>query len=253
MTRRSSRPSSRGPSPSISTSPSRRATRRTPRRTSGRRSKPFYLSQTEVDPENGTLSMFDFTFDKSYGDPQEVRILAKRSLGAVTLKYRINGGAVQSARPRSGPAASDTAPGNGTYYHVVSGTISGHQPDEQRQGLVRGWRPDERLVHLHGRLREREPGADHGRRGLHGRLAGPDAGPHYLTYYQRGAHGQRGRLRRLRRRCQRPDRPRFARRPEPLRRRDLVHRRRHRHPRAGWGPGTRPVWPLPSCSRSATT
>ena len=29
--------------------------------------------------------MFDFGFPKSYGDPQEVRILAKRSLGAVTL------------------------------------------------------------------------------------------------------------------------------------------------------------------------
>ena len=40
--------------------------------------------------------MFDFTFDMSYGDPQEVRVLAKRSLGAVTLKYRINGGAAQS-------------------------------------------------------------------------------------------------------------------------------------------------------------
>ena len=30
--------------------------------------------------------MFDFRFDKSYGDPQEVRVLAKRSLGAVTLE-----------------------------------------------------------------------------------------------------------------------------------------------------------------------
>ena len=30
---------------------------------------------------------------ESYGDPQEVRVLAKRSLGTVTLRYRINGGA----------------------------------------------------------------------------------------------------------------------------------------------------------------
>ena len=36
--------------------------------------------------------------EESYGDPQEVRVLAKRDLGRVTLKYRINGGAVRSAR-----------------------------------------------------------------------------------------------------------------------------------------------------------
>ena len=33
------------------------------------------------------------SFTKSYGDPQPVAVLAKRSLGAVTVKYRINGGA----------------------------------------------------------------------------------------------------------------------------------------------------------------
>ena len=59
--------------------------------------EPFYLDQDEIDPQNGAGSLFDFTFDVSYGDPQEVRVLAKRSLGTVTLKYRINGGAVQSS------------------------------------------------------------------------------------------------------------------------------------------------------------
>jgi Zinc carboxypeptidase len=90
--------------------------------------EPFYLSQTEVDAENGTLSMFDFRFDKSYGDPQEVRILAKRSLGAVTMKYRINGGAVQSAATTVWTGGERYGPGNGTYYHVVGGTISGTSP-----------------------------------------------------------------------------------------------------------------------------
>ena len=32
--------------------------------------------------------MFDFRFDKSYGDPQDVRVLALRSLGAITLHWR---------------------------------------------------------------------------------------------------------------------------------------------------------------------
>ena len=55
MTRRSSRPNSRRPSPSISTSPCRRRTRAIPSSHLGTTVEPFYLSQTEVDPENGTL------------------------------------------------------------------------------------------------------------------------------------------------------------------------------------------------------
>ena len=40
----------------------------------------------DIDPQNGQQSLFDFKFGVSYGDPQEVRVLAKRSLGAVTLQ-----------------------------------------------------------------------------------------------------------------------------------------------------------------------
>ena len=45
----------------------------------------------------------------SYGDPQEVRVLAKRALGDVTLKYSVNGGPLRARRPRNGTAASGTA------------------------------------------------------------------------------------------------------------------------------------------------
>jgi hypothetical protein len=90
--------------------------------------KPFYLSQTEVDSENGGLSMFDFTFDKSYGDPQEVRVLAKKSLGAVTLKYQINGGAVQSKSTSEWTGGDRYGPGNATYYHVMRGQVTGTSP-----------------------------------------------------------------------------------------------------------------------------
>jgi hypothetical protein len=92
--------------------------------------KPFYLSQTEADPENGTLAMFDFRFDKSYGDPQEVRVLAKRSLGAVSLKYQINGGSVLSASTSEWTAGERYGIGNGTYYHVVRATLGGTTPGD---------------------------------------------------------------------------------------------------------------------------
>ena len=45
----------------------------------------------------------------SYGDPQTVQVIAKRSLGAVTLKYTINGGTVQTAPTTEWRAASATA------------------------------------------------------------------------------------------------------------------------------------------------
>src|SRR5215218_2483218 len=61
----------------------------------GNTTKPFYLDISAVDPEKTNNPMSDFRFSVSYGDPQPVQVLARRSLGAVTLKYRINGGAVQ--------------------------------------------------------------------------------------------------------------------------------------------------------------
>ena len=90
--------------------------------------KPFYLSQTEVDPENGALAMFDFKFDKSYGDPQEVRVLAKRSLGAIMLKYQINGGAIQSKSTSEWTQGERYGVGNGTYYHVMRAQVTGTSP-----------------------------------------------------------------------------------------------------------------------------
>ncbi len=169
--------------------------------------EPFYLSQTEVDAENGTLSMFDYTFDKSYGDPQEVRILAKRSLGAVTLEV--------PDRWRGRPECLDhgmdrrraVRPRQRNLLPRSRRNDLRNRPHQQRGSLVRGRRPDERFVHVHGGVRKRRPGPDHGRRGLHRRLARPGAGAALPGLLPGRPHGQRHRLRRVRRRCQRPDGP----------------------------------------------
>jgi Zinc carboxypeptidase/Immune inhibitor A-like, MAM domain len=86
--------------------------------------EPFYLDADEIDPQNGQTSLFDFKFGVSYGDPQEVRVLAKRSLGDVTLKYRINGGKVQSGTTGEWNGGERYGPGNGRYYHVVGGNVT---------------------------------------------------------------------------------------------------------------------------------
>ncbi|HET6315143.1 MAG TPA: M14 family metallopeptidase, partial [Chloroflexota bacterium] len=92
--------------------------------------KPFYLDQTDIDPQNGAQSLFNFSFDLSYGDPQTVRVLAKRSLGAVTLNYQVNGGAVQTRPTSEWTGGEQYGPGHQVYYHVMQGSVSGSQPGD---------------------------------------------------------------------------------------------------------------------------
>jgi hypothetical protein len=92
--------------------------------------EPFYLDADEIDPQNGQTSQFDFRFGVSYGDPQEVRVLAKRSLGRVKVRYRINGGPAHTAPTTEYNGGERYGPGNGRYYHVVSGQVTGTDPGD---------------------------------------------------------------------------------------------------------------------------
>jgi len=92
--------------------------------------EPFYLDADDIDPQNGQQSLFDFKFGVSYGDPQEVRVLAKRSLGAVTLRYQVNGGPVRSGSTSEWTGGERYGPGNGTYYHVMRGSVTGTAPGD---------------------------------------------------------------------------------------------------------------------------
>jgi len=92
--------------------------------------EPFYLDADDIDPQNGQTSLFDFKFGTSYGDPQEVRVLAQRSLGDVTVHYQVNGGATQTASTEEWDGGERYGPGNGTYYHVVSGEVTGTEPGD---------------------------------------------------------------------------------------------------------------------------
>ena len=94
-TRRWSRRSSSATcrSPSRSRTPRRTRTTRSPRSAS----RPSRSTSSSDDPYKEGVPGANFAFKYSYGDPQPVQVLAKRALGAVTAKYRINGGAERSA------------------------------------------------------------------------------------------------------------------------------------------------------------
>jgi Zinc carboxypeptidase len=97
----------------------------------GTTAQPFYLNVAAEagDPEKVHNPLTDFTFTVSYGDPQPVRVLAKRSLGTVALKYKINGGAVQTATT-SEWAGGERFGGGGVYYHVLQGQVTGTAPGD---------------------------------------------------------------------------------------------------------------------------
>ncbi len=92
--------------------------------------KPFYLETSSIDPEKSNNSLSDFRFTVSYGDPQPVRVLAKRSLGAVTAKYQVNGGAVRSAATSEWGGGERFGDTGDVYYRIMRGTITGTSPGD---------------------------------------------------------------------------------------------------------------------------
>lgn len=98
-----------------------------PKSSLGIKTKPFYLQSEDAYKEG--IPSVNLSFSESYGDPQPVAVIAKRSLGAVTAKWRVNGGPVQS------DAAEEWTGGErfgmtSTHYHQVRGTVTGTDPGD---------------------------------------------------------------------------------------------------------------------------
>ena len=146
--------------------------------------EPFYLDADDIDPQNGQTSLFDFKFSVSYGDPQEVRVLASRDVGRVTVKYRINGGRVRSARTREWDGGERYNPGNANYYHVVTGQVTGTDPGDSVEVWFDGGREESDAFTY-------DVVSDTGKRVLvlsaedytGASPVQPAGGPHYLSYY----------------------------------------------------------------------
>ena len=198
-----------------------------PETSTGMDVKPFYLDQDDVDPENGGLAMFDFKFRHSYGDPQEVRVLAKRSLGRVTAKYRINGGRVRSTSTESWRGGEVYGAGNSEHYRVMRGVVRGTDPGDR----VEVWFEADRKKSESFTYRAVR---DTNRRTLI--LSAEDytglspaqdpAGPHYLQYYRRALRQNGIAFDVYNVDRAKPDRAGPSRRAQPLRRGALVHGRR---------------------------
>ncbi len=98
-----------------------------PKTVTGITTKPFYVDSD--DPYKSSNPGVQLSFAKSYGDPQPVAVIAKRSLGAVTAKYSINGGAPQPAPMSEWEGGSRYDPAS-VYYHQLRGVVTGTKPGD---------------------------------------------------------------------------------------------------------------------------
>ena len=94
----------------------------------GLETEPFQL--TSPDTYKAGIPGVNFAFPVSYGDPQMVRVLAKRDLGAVEVKYRVNGGPVQSAPTTEWDGGEKYGSDTDVYYRVLDGFVSGTGPGD---------------------------------------------------------------------------------------------------------------------------
>jgi zinc carboxypeptidase/immune inhibitor InhA-like protein len=83
----------------------------------GRTNRPFYID----------------SFPESWGDPQPVQVTALRSLGALKLRYRINGGAARTVSTKEWTGGERYGKDPGVYYHRVRGFVTGTRPGDRVQ------------------------------------------------------------------------------------------------------------------------
>ena len=79
---------------------------------------------------NTVRNFYVDSFAYSYGDPQTVQALAKRSLGPVAMRYRINGGPAQLAATTEWSDGQRYYQEAGEYYHRLRGQVTGTNPGD---------------------------------------------------------------------------------------------------------------------------
>ena len=148
----------------------------------GLKTKPLYIKSDDTFKDG--LPLANFTFAVSYGDPQEVRVTARRSLGAVTLKYRVNGGAVQS-KPTSEWNGGDRYGGKtDVYYRIMRGQVSGTTPGDSVEVWFEGGGAKSDSFTYTAAVESGNRVLIVANEDYTGASPVQTPGPHYLSYYQ---------------------------------------------------------------------
>jgi zinc carboxypeptidase len=150
----------------------------------------LYLNEAAIDPWKTNWQQSDLRVLTSYGggSTQPVEVLAKKALGAVTLHYRINDGAEQTA-PTSESPAGDVYGGNNAYniyYHYLRGEIPVQQGDSVEYWFTGGGEATEHVTFdvVEDADADVLVVAAEDRTGVSNSPAYPAGpGPHFVSYY----------------------------------------------------------------------
>jgi hypothetical protein len=127
-------------------------------------------------------------FADSYGDPQPVQVTAKRSLGELVLRYRINGGPVKQAGASEFGGGERYYRDDAVYYHRVRGAVRGTKPGNQVEVWFAQKNGDKRSDSFTytARVESSNPVLIMAAEDYSGVMpnAAPEAGPKYLQYYK---------------------------------------------------------------------
>lgn len=148
----------------------------------GLTTKSFYLHSD--DTYKAGLPLANFAFDVSYGNPQEVRVLARRSGGPVTLRYRVNGGRVISRRTREWQGGERYGGKTDFYYHIMRGLVRGTSPGDSVQVWFTGGGESSESFTYRVATESRHRVLILSAEDYTGASPVQDPGPHYLSYYE---------------------------------------------------------------------
>lgn len=95
------------------------------------KTKRFYFDTSELDPTRANNPGSDFSFTRSYGDPQPVEVLARSSLRKVQLRYKINGGKTHKTKARIFKGGERYGGGYDLTYKHRRGVVTGTNPGDK--------------------------------------------------------------------------------------------------------------------------
>ena len=123
------------------------------------------------------------TFTESYGDPQPVGAVVKRKLGAVSTKFKINGGPTLVVPTKEYAGGERYYKDPGVYYHRVRGVISGTNPgDSVEVWFTAGGKASAHFTYT-AAVESSKPVLILANEDYTGPTPTQTAGPHYLQYY----------------------------------------------------------------------
>jgi len=149
------------------------------------------LAESAEDPGNPVShlgnTVRDFyvdSFADSYGDPQTVQVTAKRSLGDVQIRYRINDGRVETAGTEEFGGGERYYNDRGVYYHRLRGAVTGTEPgDEVEVWFTGGSKSSSHFTYTARRESDARVLVLSAENYTGGSPDQDTSGPHYLTYY----------------------------------------------------------------------